>query len=370
MALSIQVAAQSPSSVTLDVVVSDTGIGIEPDKLRQLMNDFGQVEGSASRRFGGSGLGLAICRRLLGLMGSELRANSEPGRGSRFGFRLTVPVSTDPATPLAAPPDGVCVLVADSRAVTRQAHARLARNLGWQAVEAQGLQDALDTLRQSGHLNLVLADWRLDGSSSLSGALELTQKVAGRSVPVIVTGGELGRDQLTSLPEAQRQKLSGYLCGPATAHMLAEAVAEAHGTWAPQPVATNAAKPLAGLRVLVAEDNENNQIVTRELLQEQGAHVEIAIDGLDALTRLVAGGQYDVILMDWQMPNMDGLEASREIRQIVGYQHIPIIALTANATAADRAACLEAGMNAHLGKPVDLTELVATLLRYTRPGQG
>ena len=127
-------------------------------------------------------------------------------------------------------------------------------------------------------------------------------------------------------------------------------------------------RPLTGLRVLVAEDNENNQIVIRDLLQAQGAKVEIAVDGLDTLTSIVANGQYDVILMDWQMPNMDGLEATREIRQIVGFQHIPIIALTANATAADRDTCLAAGMDAHLAKPVDARELVATLLRHARPG--
>ncbi|MES2481860.1 MAG: response regulator, partial [Pseudomonadota bacterium] len=150
--------------------------------------------------------------------------------------------------------------------------------------------------------------------------------------------------------------------------MLADAAREAQGEGDTARVQVLTGRPLAGLRVLVAEDNENNQIVIRDLLQAQGAKVDIAVDGLDTLTSIVANGQYDVILMDWQMPNMDGLEATREIRQIVGFQHIPIIALTANATAADRDTCLAAGMDAHLAKPVDSRQLVLTLLRHARPG--
>lgn len=367
--LRMALASRTESTVTLDVSVTDHGIGIAPEQLKELMQGFGQAESAASRRFGGNGLGLAICRELLRLMGSELHAHSEPGQGSRFGFSLSLPVDRSASVasaPLAA--QDLRVLVADSRPVSRQALAGMGRALGWQVTEAATLGQALDALRESRQVSAVLIHWQLEGSEPFSAAHKLLDALPNRPLALVALGNAAGREQLARLPDEQRRKLGAYVCAPVTAAMLADAVGQAHGAALPPSQATlvPGGRPLQGMRLLVAEDNENNQIVTRDLLLSQGAQVEIAVDGLDTLTSIVANGQFDAILMDWQMPNMDGLEATREIRQIVGFKDIPIIALTANASTADRDACMAAGMDAHLGKPVDAGELVATLLRHVR----
>ncbi|TFZ04746.1 response regulator [Ramlibacter rhizophilus] len=369
--LRIALVERSDAEVTLDITVTDQGIGIEPEQLKSLMQEFGQADAASTRRFGGNGLGLAICRELLRLMGSELRAESQPGQGSRFGFRLRLPIDRSAAVsgaPVAT--KGLRVLVADSRPTTRRALVAIGQQLGWEVSEAESAGQMLDLLAQSRQIGGLLVQADLDPSSPFDAALRAVDTLPGRPLAVVVHGPIGHRERFDRLSDEQRRKLGAFVSTPATASLLAEALERAQGTAA--PAARGALKPggrpLQGLRILVAEDNENNQIVTRDLLLAQGALVEIAVDGLDTLTSIVANGQYDAILMDWQMPNMDGLEATREIRQIVGFQEIPIIALTANASAADRAACMAAGMNAHLSKPVDAGELVATLLRFTRPG--
>ncbi|MEJ7932225.1 response regulator [Ramlibacter sp. AN1015] len=360
--------ARKDGTVELQVDIVDQGIGIEAARLQELMQGFGQAESAASRRFGGNGLGLAICRELLRLMGSELRVRSVPGQGSSFGFVLRLPEGTGAAvtaTPVVT--HGLRVLVADDRAATRQAYARMAQSLGWQVTEAASLTEALDVLGNQRQIGAALVGCKLAGGEPFSAALRIADAFPGRALAVVALGNAAGRQQLARIAP-ERRRIGAYLGGPATASMLADAVNQAQGAAQPpaRPGATPTGKPLQGIRVLVAEDNENNQIVTRDLLVAQGAQVEIAVDGLDTLTSIVANGRYDAILMDWQMPNMDGLEATREIRQIVGFENIPIIALTANASSGDREACLEAGMDAHLAKPVDAGELVATLLRHTR----
>lgn len=370
--LRLAVASQGVDAVTLDVSVSDHGIGIEPERLQELLQGgFGQAEAGATRRFGGNGLGLAICRELLRLMGSELRVQSQPGQGSTFGFRIILPIDRSAAVssaPVAT--QGLRVLVADGRPLTRHSLARLGAQLGWDVTEVGSTAELAETLHQSRQTTVLLVQEDLGGTEPFSAALKAVDALPGRGFAVVVHGSAAGREHLARLSDAQRRKVGAFVSTPLTASMLAEAVERARGAAQPdaQAGAAPTGKPLQGLRVLVAEDNENNQIVTRDLLRAHGAEVEIAVDGLDTLTSIVANGRYDAILMDWQMPNMDGLEATREIRQIVGFKEVPIIALTANASAADRAACMAAGMDAHLGKPVDAGELVATLLRHVKPG--
>lgn len=315
---------------------------------------------------GDDGDGLAACHELLRAMGSELRRHGEAGPGERFEFRLTLPVDRSASVttgPLTTP--GLPVLVADHRPATRAAIARMGRALGWDVLEAGNLQEATQTLR-SARPSVLLVHWQLDGTAPFSAALEAAEAVVGRPVAPVLLGHAAAWGPLARLPDAQRRKLGTCVSLPATAAMLAEAVEQALSLVEVPAAGAAGARPLQGMRVLLAEDDPGNQVVTRDLLQGQGAQVEVAVDGLDTLTSLVANGRYDAILMDWQMPNMDGLETTREIRQIVGFESIPIIALTASATAADRQACLDAGMNAHLAKPVDAAELVSTLRRHAR----
>lgn len=371
--LRIALAARQDGQVTLDLSVSDTGMGIEPDLLERLLADYGQAEASATRRFGGAGLGLSVSRRLLALMGSELRATSRPGQGSCFSFRVTLPeapVQQAPADDPAAHIGALRVLVAHADEASRSALANLARSHGWVVHEAADVQQAQDALLHGRHLQALVIDWRF-GGEAFAFASRAALELANREVALVVTGPAWAEGRLDALHQGRTRRAVVYLPQPATAGMLAEAMVQALDERREVRRAANPASggaPLAGLRLLVAEDNRDNQMVTRELLTAQGAQVEIAEDGMDTLGRLVGGGPYDAILMDWQMPNMDGLEATRVIRQIVGYQDIPVIALTANATAADREECLAAGMDDHVGKPVDVRELTSVLLRHLRPG--
>ncbi|HSW17793.1 MAG TPA: ATP-binding protein [Ramlibacter sp.] len=373
--LRLSLEGRTADTATIGFAVEDTGIGMDAATLALVSSDIGQAEAAPTRRFGGVGIGLSICRRLVALMGGELRAASQPGRGSRFWFTLTVPTTADEALAGAVSqgaslaPRHVLLVSAGSPALVT-----MARALGWrltQAAAADAIHGALgEALLQHADVpDAVLLDARLPGAAAV-----LAQAVGGRlpvggPVPCVVVGHLEGGDEALAARSVSLHE-------PFTRRMLSDAVEHAQAALsqeaAPARVeliaeARMAGKPLAGLRLLVAEDNENNQLIARELLTAKGARVEIAVDGLDTLTHLVADGRFDGILMDWQMPNMDGIEATREIRQIAGFGQIPIIALTANVSNVDRAQCLAAGMNAHVGKPIDVRELVSVLLTHIRP---
>ncbi len=380
--LRVAVAQRDDQGVTLDLSVTDTGIGMDEAALARLsQEDFGQLEASSTRRHGGVGLGLAICRQLLALMQARLAIESSPGQGSRFGFRLRLPLAPQDAQspapdhpsqdhdPYSAAFSGpLHVLVADSRPRTREAHAQMARTLGWEVTLAGDGAQALEQLQRAGRFHAVLVDAHLEGEEPLHTALAASERLAGTGTALLVSGTAALGERFSALPPQAQRQVGAFLARPLTPRMLAQAAAMARGAQAVgEPGATGL--PLAGLRLLVVEDNENNQMIARELLTARGALVDVAVDGMDSLVRLVSGGQYDAILMDWQMPTMDGLEATREIRQIAGYQDIPIIAMTANAMDSDRAQCLAAGMNAHVAKPFVLHELIEILLAHTRPAR-
>lgn len=365
----IDVQEQTDVDVALDVSVG-TG-GMAPASPSSPASGAASTASATTTATAIDALGLGGCRDLLRLMGAELQLHGQ-GADQRASFRLRLALDRAAAlrsVPLAA--QGLQVLVADSRPNTRRALARIARGLGWEVAEAASSAEMLDQLHQSRRLAAVLVHAQLDDAAAFDAALRAADAVPGRPLAVVAHGDVAGVVNLVRLGDHQRRRIGAYLAMPATASLLAEAVEQAQRRLQPGKETGEAVqgnRPLHGLRVLLAEDNESNQIVTRDLLLAQGAQVEIAVDGLDTLTSIVANGRYDAILMDWEMPNMDGLEATREIRQIVGFKDVPIIALTSNASAADRAACLDAGMNAHLGKPVDANELVATVLRHARPG--
>ena len=368
-----RLADRKDGEVTLDFSVRDTGIGIAPEHQARIFTGFSQAESSTSRRYGGTGLGLAICQRLVNLMGGELRLDSVPGQGSRFHFQLTFPVLTGTAAAPAAARLISRVLIVDDNPVARQVLAEMAQSLGWVADLAASGEEALALLGPDKAAQLrydaMFIDWRMPGMDGW----ETSQRIRGLagvgSAPVLVMVTAHGRAMLAQRSAHDRALLDGFLVKPVTASMLAEAVAEALGQAPAAPPAGAVmapAQPLAGLRVLVVEDNANNQQVARELLAAQGASVDIAVNGLDGVRQVLAAQPpHDVVLMDVQMPVMDGYAATRVLRQDHGLTRLPIVAMTANAMASDREECLAAGMTDHVGKPFDLGDLVATLLRHT-----
>jgi len=377
--LRIRVEARDADAVTLLVSVADTGIGIAPEHQERIFTGFSQAEASTSRRFGGTGLGLAISRRLVELMGSRLELESRLGAGSRFFFRLRLAVPPD-GTPDEAPAPArgragpLRALFVDDNACAREMLATMGDGLGWRVETADSGTAALARVRDAAlagrPFDVVLVDWVMPGMDGWQTSRELRAMTQG-STPVVVMVTAHGREMLAQRSEHEQGLLDGFLVKPVTASMLHDAVVDARSGMdadnAPPRAASAVSRRLSGLRLLVVEDNPNNQQVARELLEDEGAAVLLANDGQQALSLLaqskVGPPRIDAVLMDVQMPVMDGYTATRLIRRQLGLT-LPIIAMTANALPADRQACLDAGMSEHVGKPFDLDALVAVLLRH------
>jgi signal transduction histidine kinase/DNA-binding response OmpR family regulator len=356
--------------------VTDTGIGIDAEKLARLFQPFSQGDTSTTRRYGGTGLGLAISKRLTEAMGGTIQAESEPGRGSRFSF--TVRLDAAPSDPAGVEPLGLGasalrsrrVLVVDGRPVARtilreQLHA-------WDVIvdEAVNGAAALARLRQADaeRPHAVVFDMQLPDMDGLELARAITADPALDGIPLIVLapGGSLKLDPagggagITACPASpvRPSRLLGS---------LRQALDPAAGGGRRPAAATLApASPGRSLRILVAEDNAVNQIVVTRMLEKSGHRVDLAANGREAVEAL-ARASYDLVLMDCQMPEMDGLAASRAIRaeEAGTGRHVPIVALTATATAGDREQCLAAGMDDYLVKPITSTALRAALSRWS-----
>ena len=355
------------------VSVSDTGIGIPADRMGSIFEGFTQAEHSTARRFGGSGLGLAICRRLVHLMGGEITATSRFGSGSTF--RFTFPFEPSQEKTLSRD-DGrmkaLKALVIDDNASARQVLGGMVTSFGWSAVEAGGGVEALqileDRLKRKEFFDVVLLDWRMPGMDGWETAQRIRTLFDGGRMPLIVMVTAYDREVLEKRRDEAPDMLDNFLVKPITASMLFDAVAESRIGGAPRSEPRprdKASGELAGLRLLLVEDNPTNQQVARELLQSAGATVTVVEGGLQAIEVLRLAPQgHDAVLMDIQMPDMDGHEAARHIRNTLGLNALPIIAMTANALPSDRQAAVEAGMNAHVAKPFDLAYLVEIIRRH------
>jgi PAS domain S-box-containing protein len=370
-------AETSAERVRLRFEVADSGIGMTDEQIGRLFTAFAQADSSTTRRYGGTGLGLSISKRLVGLMGGEIGAQSEPGAGSTFHFTANFGLSESTSVRLQAPADlhDMRVLVVDDnftaldilRVYLESFGLRVDRaSSGTQAITAVQREAASDPYR------LVLMDWQMPGMNGIEAALHIRESDAALK-PKIVMVSAYGREEI--MRQADEGGLDGFLIKPVNPSVLFDTILHAFGKEAAlvptldhenQAAATQLP---AGTRVLVIEDNEINQEVAREMLESFGAEVVLAADGklgVDA----ASNQDFDVILMDLQMPRMDGFEATEIIRALDSPRsRVPIVAMTANAMAEDRQRCLDAGMNDHIGKPVDQRHLLATLSKWieTRP---
>jgi two-component system, sensor histidine kinase and response regulator len=374
----IKVLAKVGIDTTLHISIRDSGIGISAENQQHIFDGFSQAEASTTRRFGGTGLGLSICKRLVEMMGGQLMLDSELGQGSTFYFILTLP-ATDELPKEPDPPylpshslENLQVLVVDDHANAREFMLEMVRSLGWYADEAKGGMEALAMVEARANTakagyQVVFMDWKMPDIDGWEASLRIRQMCSVADAPIIVMVTTHGRELLAQRSSEEHAALNGFLVKPVTASMLFDAVAEAKAgvlnLRASHPrMAGSKPQRLAGLHILVVEDNLLNQQVAQELLSAEGAQVELAANGqlgIDAITK--APRPFDVVLMDLQMPIMDGYTATHIIRQGMGRTALPIIAMTANAMAVDREACLAAGMNDHIGKPFDLAHLVNIL---------
>jgi two-component system, sensor histidine kinase and response regulator len=352
--------------------VKDTGEGIAPELQARLFSAFVQADASTTRRHGGTGLGLALTRHLADMMGGDVGVTSQPGQGSAFWFTAWLGRAATVETPAPAPARPVRALVVDDLPEARFA---LQNRLQGHGIEVDALADAPAALAlaqaelAAGRCHdLLLLDANmapLDGVATLK---QLRAVLGARTPPAILAASS---DDIGMWEAAHEAHFDAVLIKPITGAALQDVLARVlrqRGVPLPLPQAspgTHAARlrtEHAGQRILLAEDNPINQEVAAELLHSVGLVVETAVDGQRAVERAVEG-RFDLVLMDVQMPEMDGLTATRAIRWKLG-QGLPVVAMTANAFGEDRAACLAAGMNDHIGKPVDPEKLYEMLLHW------
>ena len=388
--LRARLAGEEGETRTVRFEVTDTGIGIDAEARGRLFQPFTQAEGSTTRRFGGTGLGLAISRQLTELMGGQIGVESEPGMGSTFWFTIRLQKQAGDGMTLPPPREslrGLRILVVDDNATNRRIVMEQARSWGMVAEEAPGGREALAILASCAargqRYDLAIVDMQMpvmDGLQ-LARAIKTDRRLAGMRLIMLTSIGIRGH-----AAECYKAGYAGYLTKPAgqsqlydcialvmAGEQMASGSAETAGpeTPAPQerPLVTRhtlkEAKAQGQSRILVADDNETNQMVAVQLLRRLGYHAEVAANGAEAF-EAYRTMPFDLILMDCQMPQMDGYDATRAIREaekLTG-QHIPIVAATANAMRGDREKCLAAGMDEYLSKPVKIDELKTVLDRW------
>jgi PAS domain S-box-containing protein len=373
----VQIKEQSRTAQesTIAISIRDTGIGISPDQIERIFEGFVQAENSTTRRYGGTGLGLVITKNLVTMMGGELLVDSMPDRGSCFYFTLTVPVVTLVSADdrWQFPSQTLNLLIVDDNRISREIMTAAVTSLGWSSTAVESAQDVLTILQRGTsvgpNFDVMLLDWRMPnvgGEALIKTMLALPDSV---TIPKIVVVTAHGQDLSETDIEFMQPPMIGYLTKPVTPQQIKVAIYQGlpelgqRASAEPTPF-VDAQKRLENLKLLVVEDNELNRQVAQELLTLEGARVDLAEGGVSGVATVLAGQvAYDLVLMDLQMPDIDGLEATRRIRNHGAFGDLPILAMTANVSTEDRLACAEAGMNGHLGKPIDIDKVVASIIQ-------
>ncbi len=370
--LSIDVEQQSAEEINLKFEVRDTGIGMSQEQLAKLFLPFTQADGSTTRKYGGTGLGLSICKRVVELMGGKIWGTSEAGEGSTFAF--TCPLgrgqeALSPSTERMATLEGTRVLVADDCATVRHGLSRILRGFGMEVATVASGEAALECLRGAHPrepFSLVLMDWQMPGISGIEAVKKIRSSGETTSTCVVMVTA-FGREAIRK--EAEAAGVRRFLIKPFSPSRILTTLLELLGpgeeALAPATEPSSVELSLKGALVLVVDDNEINLEISNELLQSAGIEVEMAYDGRQAVERVLNGGvTYDAVLMDVQMPEMDGLEATRVIRRDERFRDLPILGLTAHVMAEERQRCLDCGMNDHVAKPIDPEAMFATMSRW------
>ncbi|KQP38891.1 response regulator [Pseudorhodoferax sp. Leaf274] len=377
--IAVRIDSAFDDGVVLRFSVSDTGIGLSPEQIARLFNSFEQADTSTTRRFGGTGLGLAISKRLAELMGGTVGVSSEVGKGSTFWFTASVQTRQPSSTPPSPLVDlrGRRVLAVDDNASALMVMGGMLASLSFDVTVAASGCEALQRIaaadaEQRG-FEIVFLDWQMPGMDGIEAAHAI-QALPLQCPPRLVMATAHGREEVLSTAKATG--IEQVLLKPISQSLLFDCVATILGgpRAAPEPRERTSAlrasadpqqqdDRLRGRRALLVEDNEINQEVGLGLLNAMGMQVDIASNGLEALDR-VRAASYDIVLMDMQMPVMDGITATVEIRKIDALAGLPIVAMTANAMDTDRERCLRAGMVDFVAKPIDPDDLRAKLVRW------
>ncbi len=351
--------------------VRDTGIGIDSKKRDDLFNAFTQADSSTTRKYGGTGLGLSISKQLVELMGGEISVKSVLGKGSTFSFTLDFERSTECIGQKSSLDlTGLKVLVVDDNASARQVLQEMLASLSFQVTLVASGLEALSEL-EAGHIyDLVLMDWRMPDMDGIETSRRIKSSKTLVNVPTIIMVTAYDREEV--MRQADQVGLDGFLVKPVNPSLLFDTIArtfsaekQSHSNM--MLMQQQQIKRRLKGKVLLVEDHPINQQVAQELLEGFGLVVGIAENGYEAV-KAVQETHFDLVLMDIQMPEMDGFEATKRIRKDDHFINLPIIAMTAHAMAGDRERCLEAGMNEHLSKPINPEALFKMLSRWLESG--
>jgi two-component system, sensor histidine kinase and response regulator len=365
--------------VRLGFSVRDTGIGMTPEQQARLFESFSQADMSTTRKYGGTGLGLAISKCLTGLMGGKIGVESRLGVGSTFRFTVRLGRQlgvTGPPMAQARELLPLRVLVVDDNATAREILEHMLRAFGFTVESAAGGAEAIARLQAvdaEAPFDLVLMDWKMPGMDGFETIRRLRAQTGISHVPTLIMVTAYGRE--VAHQAAAELGVAGFLTKPVTPSTLLDTIMQAIGLEVSnltraagrQEQSSEAIASLRGAHVLLVEDNALNQELALELLTSNGLSVEVAANGQEALERLATESRFDGVLMDCQMPVMDGYTATRAIRRRPELAGLPVIAMTANVMSGDREKALDAGMNDHIGKPINVREMFTTMAKWIRP---
>jgi two-component system sensor histidine kinase/response regulator len=409
---------QDHDRVRLKFSVSDTGIGLSPEQTTKLFEAFSQADSSITRKYGGTGLGLAISRRLVKMMGGEIRVKSEPGRGSTFSFTADFGLARERAKKRFAPSHdlrGMKVLVVDDNVTSREILRDILESFSFEVTLSASAREGIAELEKAAAgtpFALVMMDWKMPGMNGIEAAKLIKNHPGLSKMPVIILVTAYGREEI--MRQAEQAGLDGFLLKPVSPSVLFDTIMQAFGKETPEAFridrkkdhAAQRLKQIQGAQVLLVEDNDINRQVAKEILESVGLNVTTANDGQEAVSA-VKEHRFDAVLMDVQMPVMDGYTATRKIRELqlkaqssklkatapkdrsqqsalslprrspairatkTGPQssELPIIAMTAHAMAGDEQKSIEAGMNDHISKPIDPERLYAILEKWIKPAK-
>ena len=379
--ISVLVLSRDEDRVTLEFRVKDTGVGLTREQIGRLFQAFTQADTSTTRKFGGTGLGLTISKRLVNMMQGEIRVESEPGEGSAFIFTTVFGLGREKDQSRFIPsPDlrGMKALVVDDNATSREILEGILASFSFKPTLVASGEEGLTELAgadANDPYELVIMDYRMPGMNGIEAARRIKQSTQLSRIPAVVMVTNYGGE--TIMQQADEAGLDGFLLKPVNPSVLFDAIMHAFGKETPRlsravqedASGMGALSRIRGARVLLVEDNEINQQVAGEILEAAGLSVSLANNGQEAV-EAVKKGDFDAVLMDVQMPVMDGYTATREIRNREDEIRIPIIAMTAHALAGDREKSLEAGMDDHVSKPIDPELLFETLLKWVKKSSG
>ncbi len=365
-------------SVLMRFDVSDTGVGLSEEQRNKLFSAFSQADASTTRKYGGTGLGLTISKRLVEIMEGEIGVDSQPGVGSTFHFTARFGLQSEQRKLLTQTEDvlGLRILVVDDNSSAREILVSMLLSLKFDATAVNNGAEAIGELERAQlglkPYDLVLMDWMMPGMDGVETIQRIRADNNLAHTPSFIMVTAFSRDEL--LQKARNTKIDGLLVKPLSPSTLLDSILNAFGKESVQRPRKQqrqesyreAEKAMNGAYLLLVEDNAVNQEIALEILGAAGIRVDVANNGAEAVEK-VGQNDYDGVLMDCQMPVMDGFEATRKIRESKNHSVLPILAMTANAMAGDKEKCIECGMDDHIAKPIDVGQLFTVLWRWIKP---